>query len=222
MAVYKPAPLPMHENGAYRKNTFAELLKEEIGPEWAAVHRLDRETSGLVLCGATYEVRRQLAISLADRSMHKEYLAIAHGQPNEESWIESGPIGDLSASEIRIKKWVVPDGLPSETHFSVAERKGQHVLLKARPKTGRTNQIRIHAAYAGHHLVGDRLFYPDESVFLDWFVNGLSNEIIEATGHRRCLLHAHGLSFRHPESGELEEVYCPMPDDMRDFWDALA
>lgn len=222
MAVFKPAPLPMHENGAYRKNTFAELLKTEIGPEWAAVHRLDRETSGIVLCGATYEVRRQLAMSLAERSLHKEYLAIVHGRVGEDNWIENGPIGDLSASEIRIKKWVVPDGLPSETHFSVAARKGEHSLLKASPKTGRTNQIRIHAAYAGHHLVGDRLFYPDEGIFLDWFVNGLSPEIIETTGHRRCLLHAHGLSFRHPESRELHEVFCPMPDDMQEFWDALA
>jgi 23S rRNA pseudouridine1911/1915/1917 synthase len=222
MAVFKPAPLPMHENGAYRKNTFAEILKEEVGPEWSAVHRLDRETSGIVLCGATYQVRRELAISLAERSLHKEYLAIAHGLPRDDNWIENGPIGDLTSSEIRIKKWVMADGLPSETHFHVKERRSEHALLKASPKTGRTNQIRIHAAFAGHHLVGDRLFYPDEAVFLDWFVNGLSEEIVQTTGHRRCLLHAHALSFRHPETGSIEDVSCPMPEDMQDFWETLA
>ncbi len=222
MAVFKPAPLPMHENGAYRKNTFAELLKEEVGPEWAAVHRLDRETSGIVLCGATNEVRKELSLALMDRTVEKEYLAIAHGIPERKVWTENGPIGDLAQSEIRIKKWVVPGGLPSETHFEFVESKGPYTLLRARPKTGRTNQIRIHAAYAGHHLVGDRLFYPDEEVFLDWFVNGVTPRIIEKTGHLRCLLHAHAISFRHPETGALCEVRSPLPDDMQAFWQKLG
>lgn len=222
MAVFKPAPLPMHENGLYRKNTFATLLQEELGPEWAAVHRLDRETSGIVLCAATYEARRALAISLASRTLEKEYLAIAHGQCQERFWIASGPIGDLAASEIRIKKWVVPEGLPSETHFHVLDQKADHVLLKAHPKTGRTNQIRIHAAHAGHHLVGDRLFYPDEQVFLEWYVQGLTDEVVRRTGHRRCLLHAHALSFVHPEDQKTYEVRCPLPEDMEQFWSQLS
>ncbi len=221
MAVFKPAPLPMHENGPYRKNTFATLLQEELGPEWAAVHRLDRETSGIVLCGATYEVRRDLAQSLASRSLQKEYLAIAHGISKEPFWIAEGPIGDLSSSEIRIKKWVVSGGLPSETHFQVLEQKRQHILFRAFPKTGRTNQIRIHAAHAGHHLVGDRLFYPDEQVFLEWYVDGLSEQVIAKTGHRRCLLHAHALHFEHPEDGRNYEVRCPLPEDMDTFWAGL-
>lgn len=222
MAVFKPAPLPMHENGLYRKNTFATLLQDELGPEWAAVHRLDRETSGIVLCAATYEARRDLANSLARRTLRKEYLAIAHGTCREPYWVDSGPIGDLSDSAIRIKKWVVPEGLPSETHFQVLEQKAEHVLLKALPKTGRTNQIRIHAAHAGHHLVGDRLFFPDEQIFLEWYVRGLTDEIVSRTGHRRCLLHAHALQFVHPEDQKTYEVRCPLPDDMEKFWDRLG
>ncbi len=222
MAVYKPAPLPMHENGAYKKNTFAELLRTELGNEWAAVHRLDRETSGIVLCGATYEVRKKLSAALAERSVEKEYLAITHGEAAHTAWTEDGPIGDLPGSEIRIKKWVVPDGLPSETRFERVEVKGGHSLLRARPKTGRTNQIRIHSAYAGHHLVGDRLFYPDEEVFLDWYVNGISDRIIARTGHLRCLLHAHAITFRHPEDNRIHEVRSPLPDDMDGFWRNLT
>lgn len=221
MAVFKPAPLPMHENGSYRHNTFAELLKEEVGPEWSAVHRLDRETSGIVLCGATNEVRKQLSFALQDRTLQKEYFAIAHGVPEHDSWIEDGPIGDLQTSEIRIKKWVVPDGLPSETHFHRLESRQGYSLLRARPKTGRTNQIRIHSAYAGHHLVGDRLFYPGEDLWLDWYMNGVTPGIIEKTGHLRCLLHAHALSFRHPENGKTYDVSSPLPDDMQLFWDQL-
>ncbi|RZA22920.1 MAG: RluA family pseudouridine synthase [Proteobacteria bacterium] len=222
MAVFKPAPLPMHENGAYKKNTFAELLKEEVGPEWAAVHRLDRETSGIVLCGATNEARKELSFALMDRTVQKEYLAITHGVPELSNWTETGAIGDLATSEIRIKKWVVPGGLSAETHFEHIEERSGYSLLRARPRTGRTNQIRIHSAYAGHHLVGDRLFYPDEDVFLDWFLNGVTDRIIEKTGHLRCLLHAHGLCFRHPENGKVYEVKSPLPDDMDQFWQKLS
>ncbi|MCX6129933.1 MAG: RluA family pseudouridine synthase [Proteobacteria bacterium] len=218
MAVFKPAPLPMHENGAYRKNTFAELVKMELGPEWAAVHRLDRETSGIVLCGATHAVRQQLSLSLAERTLYKEYLGIARGQSSEQRWIETGPIGDLVSSDIRIKKWVVPDGQSAETHFQVLEQRGEHCLLRAIPKTGRTNQIRIHAAYRGLPLVGDRLFHPDEQVFLEWFVHGLTDHVVQKSGYKRCLLHAHALAFKHPEDLKVHEVRCEMPDDMRSFW----
>lgn len=220
MAVYKPGNLPMHENGPYRKNTFAHLVKEEIGSSWAAVHRLDRETSGIVLCGASLEVRQDLSRSLADRVLDKEYVAIARGIPKQDSWVETGPIGDID-SPIRIKKWVVPDGLPSETHFKVLERKGEYCLLRARPKTGRTNQIRIHAAVSGLPLVGDMLYHPDESVFLDWFESGKTEQIIRKVGFKRCLLHARGLSFLHPETEQLSQITCPMPTDMQRFWDSL-
>ena len=125
MAVYKPGNLPMHESGPYRKNTFAHIVKEELGEKWAAVHRLDRETSGIVLCGSTHEVRLDLSQSLADRVLEKEYIFITKAVPEKSNFNEYGPIGDLIDSEIRIKKWVVEDGLPSETRFKLIEtRKG--------------------------------------------------------------------------------------------------
>jgi len=146
LALFKPGNLPMHENGPYRKNTFTEIVWERYGREWSAVHRLDRETSGIVICAATTELRSRLAIDFAHRAVKKQYLAIVRGHPKEESWHCDGPIGDLTGSQIRIKKWVVPGGLPSETGFQVLERGTDSSLLRATPLTGRTNQIRIHAA----------------------------------------------------------------------------
>lgn len=166
-------------------------------------------------------MRQNLSKSLADRVLEKEYLAIARGVPSQDSWIEDGPIGDVD-SPIRIKKWVVPEGLPSETHFKVLEQRGEYCLLRARPKTGRTNQIRIHAAVSGLPLVGDMLYHPDESVFLDWFESGKSESIIKRVGFKRCLLHATGLTFLHPETESPCRISCPMPDDMQGFWDSLT
>lgn len=218
MAVYKPGNLPMHENGPYRKNTFAYLLREQMGEEWAAVHRLDKETSGIVLCGGSYEVRKELAGSLAKRVLSKEYRAIARGSCQQVRWVAKEPIGDLEESEIRIKKWVSPTGQQAHTDFELIETKGDFVYLKAFPKTGRTNQIRIHAAYHGLPLIGDRLYHPDEKVFLNWFESGISDAIVEQTGFHRCLLHAYGLKFVHPETQTLEEIVCPLPEDMQAYW----
>ncbi len=220
MAVFKPGNLPMHENGAYRKNTFARFLIDKAGKEWSAVHRLDRETSGIVLCGATHQARQRLAEDFESKKIRKEYLMIVDGLPTSKQWTNSGPLGDLTTSQIRIKKWVVDGGLSAETSF-VVEESGQskYALLRAYPRTGRTNQIRIHAAHSGHWIVGDKLYHPNEDVFLDYWNTGLTTEFtVEQTRHTRCCLHAAALSFIHPESKEETRIESPLPEDMQDLW----
>jgi RluA family pseudouridine synthase len=222
MAVFKPGNLPMHENGPYRKNTFTELVWRTIGREWSAVHRLDRETSGIVLCAATPELRGQLAEDLAARRVRKEYLAIARGAPKETAWRADGPIGDLAGSAIRIKKWVVPGGLPACTDFSVVGVGPEACLLLARPLTGRTNQIRIHAAEWGHPLYGDKLYHPNEGVFLEYFAKGATPAVVEATAFPRLCLHAAGIEFTHPGTRKTVRVESPLPPDLVELWAALA
>lgn len=219
MAVYKPGNLPMHENGPYRYNTFSAIAQKELGPEWAAVHRLDRETSGIVLCGATASVRQELSRSLAHRTLDKSYLMVARGTTNRPQWLSDGAIGDDTSSPIRIKKWVVPEGGQyAQTYFEVLACSQGYSLLHAKPRTGRTNQIRIHAAYENLPLVGDRLYHPDESVFLEWFEQGMTERVINSVGFNRCLLHAWSLTFVHPEDGKLAHIKCPIPEDMSEFW----
>ncbi len=222
MAAFKPGNLPMHENGPYKKNTFAEILGELCGREWSAVHRLDRETSGIVICGATAALRAQLSRDLNGRRMRKEYLALVRGAPSRAAWTEDGPIGDLASSEIRIKKWVVEGGLSALTHFNVLETRGEMSLLRARPVTGRTNQIRIHAAYAGHVLFGDKLYHPDEAVFLEYFEEGQTENVTERTGFPRLCLHATSMELTSPVTRGLVRIECPLPDDMAAFWDSAG
>ena len=224
MAVYKPSNLPMHEGGRYRYHTFAEVVKEVFGKEWAAVHRLDRDTSGIVLCANTKELRNSLAKELRERTLSKTYLAIGRGtKPRQETWLETGSIGFTEETLLREKRWVVEEGLPSATEFSVLDsssRGGFH-LLKASPKTGRTHQIRIHAAYNGLPLVGETKYHPDERVFLDYIDNGFTAFVKEAISRTRLCLHATEVKFRHPRDEKIYTVSCPIPADMVEIWESL-
>ena len=221
MAICKPAPLPMHGNGPYRLNTLTHLIHNEFGKEWSCVHRLDLETSGIVLCAANTMNRNRLSEAFFHGQIQKEYLAIVRGVPTLDFWQEHGPIGPLSGSTINIKKWVVPGGLRAETWFSCLKRKNEHSLLKAAPKTGRTNQIRVHAAFKGLPLVGDKLYHPDEAVFQLYFDHGNIPEVAERTGFPRLCLHAAALRFKHPETGTWCEITSPLPEELAKLWDEL-
>ena len=223
IAVFKPAGLPMHQNGPYQKNTFAEFVAADFGREWAAIHRLDRETSGIVLCGASQHLRGLLARDLAEGRTHKEYLAVVKGCPDKPQWLVNAPIGDPVGSAIRIKKWVVTGGQSAQTHFTVADSCADGALLRARPLTGRTNQIRIHAAWSGHVLFGDKLYHPNEEVFLEYFEKrATTDNVVRQTGFHRHCLHAHVLAFRHPDHGRQCQVESALPEDMKMLWKRIS
>lgn len=221
MVLYKPSGLPMHENGPYRRKSFLYLLRQTFGEEWSFVHRLDRETSGLILCGASSETRSTLSKDLQSGRIKKTYNLIVKGQCEMTSWEVNEPIGDLKSSQIRIKKWVCADGQPSLTKFKLIEQKREHALVEATPITGRTNQIRIHAAYSGLPLVGDKLYHSDESVFLNYFDQGPAYDATDTTGHSRVCLHASGLRFPLPKNREIIDIYRPLPNDLANLWASL-
>ena len=159
-------------------------------------------------------LRLVLGRDLAQKRIRKEYLAIVEGAPEREEWRVDAPIGNLEASEIRIKKWVVPEGSSAVTDFRVMESRGSLTLLAAKPITGRTNQIRIHAAYAGHRIIGDKLYHRDERVFLEYFAKGNTPWVVEQAGFDRLCLHAYMITFSHPETKEACVVRSPLPPDM--------
>ncbi len=221
LVINKPAPLPMHEGGPYRENTLCAILNKVYPQKPAPLHRLDRETSGLVLCSHDYATRAQITKLFADKKINKTYLAIVKGQAPSSRWQESGAIGDLKDSKIRIKKWVVDGGLPAHTDFRLVAQKKDHALVLAFPKTGRTNQIRIHLGFAGLPILGDKLYHPDENVFLEYFEKGTTDNVVLKTGFPRHCLHAIRLNFIDPGTKRTLRFFAPVPQDMAKVWRSL-
>lgn len=196
VALYKPPHLPMHEGGSYRKNTFTEVVKEKWGSQWGAVHRLDRETSGIILCGRHRDVRAQLSGMFRSHSLEKVYDAVLMGEPQESSWVVDAPLGFASDTIWRTKRWVQPGGQEARTRFEVVESGGGLSRVRVYPVHGRTHQIRIHAAYCGHPIVGDTRYHPDEKVFLEFLEHGYSDDVLARIRAPRLCLHAARLRVR--------------------------
>ncbi|MGV3346298.1 23S rRNA pseudouridine(955/2504/2580) synthase RluC [Enterobacteriaceae bacterium LUAb1] len=163
------------------------------------VHRLDRDTSGILLVAKKRSALRVLHEQLRDKRMQKTYLALVRGQwPSHQKRIQAPLFKNVLQSGERVVR-VSAQGKPSETLFSVEERFAQATLLKACPVTGRTHQIRVHTLYGGHPIAfddryGDRTFDAE-----------LAN-----TGLQRLFLHAMALTFYHPSTGEKMRVDAPL------------
>jgi 23S rRNA pseudouridine1911/1915/1917 synthase len=194
-------------------------------------HRLDRETSGLVLCARTSEARRHLGALFERRggesTIRKQYLAVVFsrdGGPPDTLDIDS-PLGPDPDSSIPIKRAVRPareleDGVPgvqsAQTRWRTLERSSQAALVELEPLTGRQHQLRVHAAHLGHPILGDPLYgrhQPEEqdAVFLRALDEALTDADRERLGSPRLALHAARLRFRHPATGAPIEIVAPRP-----------
>lgn len=218
-ALDKPAGIAMHPTAKYHHSTITSVLRELFPGETLQItHRLDLETSGVLLIGRTRDASVALKRAFAKRKVHKRYLAIVRGALDGEGVIDR-PLG-IAGGLVRVKMAVREDGLPSRTRWRALERYGEHTLVECFPETGRQHQIRAHLDAIGFPVVGDKL-YPDETVFADYQDHGW-----EAVAGRVALprqaLHAAALRFPHPVTGEDVLVESGLPADMRAFlaaWD---
>ncbi len=210
----KPSGLAMHCHGAYFKNTVHEFLQTKFGPSWSAVHRLDVETSGVLITAGTFEARQHLSLQFQNNQIQKKYAAVVFNPHDQIKWRNHQPQANLVNSKIRIKRWVDPKGLPCSTKFTML-RKSNYGLVLAEPKTGRTNQIRIHLAADGMHLVGDKLYHPNEDIFCDYQDHGFTQKTEEAVVSTRLMLHAWQITFTHPTTKEIMRLHCPLPESFK-------
>jgi RluA family pseudouridine synthase len=204
LAIRKPANLPVHPSGRYFHNTLLLMLLADRGEglgstELRIVHRLDRETSGVILFGKGRQAAAALAGQFEFRRVRKRYLAIVHGRPFEDRFEVEAPIGRDPDSPVRKAMSVRPEGQAARTRFRVLRRGPAHALVLARPLTGRLHQIRVHLRHAGLPIVGDKVYGLDPEIFLRFVGDALSEEDRRRLLWRRQALHAWSLTIRHPD-----------------------
>lgn len=183
--------------------------------------RLDRETSGVWLAAKTRERGVELQRAVQDRRVQKEYLAIVEGDFQTDRLVDE-PIGRAENSTIWLKRGVRPDGQPSKTHFSPVESRGGYSLVKVRPETGRLHQIRVHAAWLGHPLVGDKVYGPDESIFLDFIERGQTGKTADLPLPRQALHCSDVQICGVTGSAETARFSAPLSGDLATFWNSLT
>jgi 23S rRNA pseudouridine1911/1915/1917 synthase len=219
LVVNKPAGLVVHPGAGNPTGTLMNaLLHHDPGlmdvPRAGIVHRLDKDTTGLLLVARTLQAHKRLVALLAERDVHREYLALVQGQIIAGGTVDA-PIGRHRTDRTRMA--VSDGGRAAVTHYRVAQRFSHHTLLRVMLETGRTHQIRVHLASIGHAVVGDatyaRLRLPP----------GASLECRQAlAAFRRQALHAAHLELPHPVSDERLEFDAPLPSDMAALLAVLA
>jgi len=222
LVVDKPAGLPMHPSASYHKRTLTYQLWERFGdPAPQPAHRLDRETSGLVVCGKNNDAERTMKQAFEARRISKKYLAIVRGEVEADHGAIDRPIGP-AIDALHVMMAVREDelGLTARTEWDVLGRHQGRTLLSLSPETGRQHQLRVHCAHIGHPIVGCKLYGPEgQTVFTEWIDNGMTRDLLERLGHRRHALHASELSMPHPITGDAMRFVAPLPDDLLELWE---
>ncbi|MBL8859719.1 MAG: RluA family pseudouridine synthase [Planctomycetes bacterium] len=227
VVVDKPANMAVHPSGRYLIDTLIQRVHARYGAgfelETAGAprlcHRLDRETSGIVICGRNPSAHSDVQQQFERREVDKEYLAIVHGVPDRESGVVDYPIGPARASSVGLKMAIAVDGQDCRTSWRLIEPRGDVSLVACEPFTGRQHQIRVHMAAIGHPVVGDKLYGDDDTLFERGLAGALTPADMRALGMDRHALHNHRTAFRSPATGERIEVVSAMPEDMRAFFD---
>ena len=215
----KPAGLVVHPGAGNHSGTLVNALLHhdpslEALPRAGIVHRLDKDTSGVMVVARTLPAHTALVDQLSSRQVHRQYLAVVVGA------LVSGGTADAPIDRHprdRLRMAVRGDGKEAVTHFRLRERFRAHTLLECRLETGRTHQIRVHMAHLKHPIVGDPVYGGPLKL-----PRGADTELVEALrGFRRQALHAEVLEFVHPTTGEPLRCQAPVPADLAALIESL-
>ncbi|PFG45159.1 ribosomal large subunit pseudouridine synthase D [Vibrio sp. ES.051] len=219
IVINKPRDFVVHPGAGTPDGTVLNALLHHYPdiaevPRAGIVHRLDKDTTGLMVVAKTVPAQTRLVRALQKRNITREYEAIAIGRMTAGGKVEQ-PIGRHSTK--RTLMAVTPTGKPAVTHYRVAEHFREHTRIRLRLETGRTHQIRVHMSYLQHPLLGDTAYGGRARI-----PTGASEELTEMIrGFDRQALHAVMLRFEHPVTGEELEFHAPVPDDMVVMTEAL-
>jgi 23S rRNA pseudouridine1911/1915/1917 synthase len=225
--INKPADMVVHPAKGNWTGTLVNALRHHfpqlsgLNGDYRAgiVHRLDRDTSGVIVIAKNDIAHHRLAAQFADRTIEKQYLAIVVGAPDRDRDIIDRPIG---AHPTNRKNMAIrpndPTSRAAQSFFEVRERFRQFALVAIHPKTGRTHQIRVHLASIGHPVLCDAQYGGRDQITRGELLGGKPDDEVVLT---RQALHAERLSFAHPEDGREITVVAPLPEDMTNILAAL-
>ena len=209
IVVNKPQGMVVHPAPGHPNHTLVNALLyhsplSTINGEFrpGIVHRIDKDTSGLLMIAKNDLAHRSLAAQLKAKTNEREYVALVHGVIKEERGTIDAPLG--RSKKDRKKQAVVEDGRHAVTHFKVLERFQHYTLVSCQLETGRTHQIRVHMKYIGHPLAGDPLYGPRKT--------------LPGNGQ---YLHARLLGFKHPRTGKQMTFTSPLPEYFQKMIDHL-
>lgn len=249
LAVDKPALLPVHPTARYHRNTLINVLKQQRPGEFLSLgHRIDRETSGVLLVSKSAICDRTLKKVIEGRGIEKTYVALTWGVPDPARAAEIGatvspaPAADgvgafrfersleldtASPYKVKMRLGITEDALSASTRFRVEATRARstgvrYSRVRCELETGRQHQIRVHLASLGAPIVGDKLYGPDETCFARGADGELTEDDLVRLELPRHALHAARLALDHPITGARLAVEAPLPADLVGFWDALG
>jgi 23S rRNA pseudouridine1911/1915/1917 synthase len=215
LVIDKPGDIPCHPSKAGPASSLVGAARLHTGLETVhPIFRLDRETSGLVLIAKNQALARRLQKATERRAIPKSYLAILTGELGGDMTVDQ-PLGDDLHSPVFTKAAVVPGGRASITHFRPIARAGGYTLARVVTETGRKHQIRVHAAWLGHALVGDKIYGPDARLYLEFIATGWTPALESQLLLRRQALHCETIDLRPAGIDQLFKT--PLPPDMAGF-----
>ncbi len=213
LAVDKPAGIPVHPVNKVRENSLIRMLRRQEGIESLRLaHRLDRETTGVLLIADNSATASHLSRAFMHGNVRKEYLAIVGGQVAGDSGRVELAIGDATRSKVYTRR-AAGHGQAARTDWEVERRGDAWTMLRLFPTTGRRHQLRVHLEALGYPILGDILYGRPDEDYLD-LVAGRRDVRVEGGGPRRQLLHCARLVFPDPAGGE-RTVECPLPEDFK-------
>ncbi len=227
--INKPAGMVVHPGAGVQSGTLANAIAYRFLSEPGAmatgsnidtsnrvgiVHRLDKDTSGLIVVAKDLETHEALSEQFRSREVYKSYVALVHGSPDQNSGSIDAPIGRNKHNRLRMK--VAAHGRQALSLWKMRKRYDKFTLLDVEIKTGRTHQVRVHMAYINHPIVGDEIYNE-----------GRDNTIADITVRnavktmRRFFLHAENLSFTHPKTMQKLEFRCNLPNELSEFLELI-
>lgn len=225
VAVNKPPFMVSHPAGRYLYGTVISILTDRYrndDPEKDIIphlcHRIDRETSGALVCSKNELVRHVLGKQFEDRQVDKQYLAIVEGELKNDNGIIDRAMDRDYSSAVRVKMACVrTGGVHALTRYEAIDRVPGFTLVLCKPQTGRQHQIRVHLASIGHPIVGDKLYGPSERFFTDYIDGSLSDDAKKKLKLGRQALHANTITLTHPIHKQPVTITAPLANDMKDF-----